>query len=411
MMTEARKINEEEGNIDEDPFPLQAIPKFLLTSKMPRLVGIDTKALNSKLSYEEQNLRRCIHIECSADDAPFIKWLIAKVKILTRLGEDKPIIEIYWGKHVLLTEVLVSGKTSPGEIKNMNKMSQFHGNYSMSMSHDNLMGATNIDTKVVLATCEKKNISIFITLREVLLTLVAYPSDDDKEKEHRLFAEVHQGGNPGDIVTVVYPNTPAAESLIISMNKNLPVILKSILTSQGVSDDVINKLLRNSICPSHVAQMSNFTYDEKTRTLTSLKDNTQDKALEDLFNASWFNKKFNMDVLLNDKKKAKEDCPPAELLFDLDGTRSLKTIHDKPRELGKASEAMKKKSMIAFDVESSSDSSSNKSENDDSSASSSLDLGVNNEAPHPHSAVSGRILLHSMRWILLSHLTMYRIRP
>jgi hypothetical protein len=129
--------------------------------------------------------------------------------------------------------------------------------------------------------------------------------------------------------------------------------------------------------------MSNFTYNEKTRTLTSLKDNTQDKALEDLFNASWFNKKFNMDVLLNDKKKAKEDCPPAELLFDLDGTWSLKTIHDKPRELDKASEATKKKSMVAFEVESSSDSSSNKSEKDDSSASSSLDLGVNNEGSTP----------------------------
>jgi hypothetical protein len=39
MMNEARKINEDEGNIDEDPPPLQAIPKFILTSKMPRLVG------------------------------------------------------------------------------------------------------------------------------------------------------------------------------------------------------------------------------------------------------------------------------------------------------------------------------------------------------------------------------------
>jgi hypothetical protein len=117
MMIEARKINEDEGNFDEDPLPGQAIPKFILTSKMPRLLGFDTKKLNSQLSYEEQNLRRCIHIECSADDATFIKWLIAKVKTLTRLGEDRPIIEIYWGKHVLLTEVLVSGKTSPGEIK------------------------------------------------------------------------------------------------------------------------------------------------------------------------------------------------------------------------------------------------------------------------------------------------------
>jgi hypothetical protein len=90
-----------------------------------------------------------------------------------------------------------------------------------------------------------------------------------------------------------------------------------------------------------------------------------------------------MDVLLNDKKKAKEDCPPAELLFDLDGVQSLKTIHDKPNKLDKASNATKKKSMVAFDVESSSDSSSNKSEKDDSSASSSLDLGVNNEGSTP----------------------------
>jgi hypothetical protein len=129
--------------------------------------------------------------------------------------------------------------------------------------------------------------------------------------------------------------------------------------------------------------MSNYTYDEKTRTLISLKDNTQDKALEELFNAPWFNKKFNMDVLLNDKKKAKEDCPPPELLFDLDGTRSLKTIHDKPRELNKASGATKKKSMFDDDVESSSDSSSNKSEKDDTSTSSNMDCGVNTEGSTP----------------------------
>jgi hypothetical protein len=245
------------------------------------------------------------------------------------------------------------------------------------MCHDNLVGTSNIDTMVVLATCEEKNLSIYISLREVLLTLVAYPSDDDKEKEHRLFAEVHQGGNPGDIVTVVYPNTPAAESLIMSINKNLAIILKSILIAQGDSSNAINDLLRTSICPSHVAQMSNFTYDEKTRTLTSLKDNSQDKALEDLARAPWFQHKFNMDVLLNDKKKAKEDCPPPELLFDLDGVRSLKTIHDKPCELDKTSNATKKKSTIAFEVDSSSSSSSNKSEKDDSSASSSLAIGVN----------------------------------
>jgi hypothetical protein len=166
------------------------------------------------------------------------------------------------------------------------------------------------------------------------------------------------------------------------MNKNLAVILKNILIAQGVLSNAINDLLRTSICPSHVAQMSNFTYDEKARTLTSLKDNSQDKALEDLARAPWFQHKFDMDVLLNDKKKAK-DCPPPELLFDLDGVWSLKTIHDKPRKLDKTSDATKKKSTIAFEVDSLSSSSSNKSEKDDSSASSSLAIGVNNEGSTP----------------------------
>ena len=382
MMEEVRKINEDEG-IHNDPFPFRDIPNFTLSSKSPRLTGIDTKSLNSKLSYEELNHRRCIHIECAAKDACHIRWLVSKLKTLTRLEEEKTVIEIFWGKHVLLTEVLEAGKTTPGEIKNMNKMSQFHGNYSTSMCHDNLVGASNLDYKVVLFHCDEKNLTLYITLREVLLTLVAYPSDDDKEKEHRLFAEVHQGGNPGDIVTVVYPNTPAAESLVINMNKNFAVILKSILIAQGIKSDVINELLRTSVCPTHVAQMSNFTYNEKSRTLTSLKDNTQDKALEELAKAPWFQNKFDMNVLLNDKKKAKEDGPPPELLFNIDGERSLKTIHDKPREPNIGKEATKKKSKIVFDVDSSSSSASNKSESDDSSARSSLTGGASKEGSTP----------------------------
>lgn len=157
----------------------------------------------------------------------------------------------------------------------------------------------------------------------------AYPSDDATMNEHRLFAEVHQGGNPGDCVSVITPNAPEAENLIVYMNKNFAVILKSILTAQGVNDEAINNLLRTRVRPSHVAQMNNYTYDEKTRTLTSLKDDTQEKALEDFASAPWFNPKFNINLVLNDKKKSNEDRPPPKLLFDLDGDRSLATIYDK----------------------------------------------------------------------------------
>jgi hypothetical protein len=136
MMVEVRTINCEEGNTD-DPFPNHPVPSFSLSTKQPRLMGLNTKAYE-KLSYEEQNHRRAIHIECADKDANFIRWLINKMKTLCRFGEDKPLIVAMWGKHVLVSEVLESGKTSPGEIKNMNKMAQYHANYSTSMSQDTL---------------------------------------------------------------------------------------------------------------------------------------------------------------------------------------------------------------------------------------------------------------------------------
>ena len=87
--------------------------------------------------------------------------------------------------------------------------------------------------------------------------------------QNLLFAEVHQGGNPGDGVSIVTPNTPEAENLIVAMNKNFAVILKSILTAQGIKEEAINNLLCTSVCPSHVAhQMNNYTYNEKKKILT-----------------------------------------------------------------------------------------------------------------------------------------------
>lgn len=398
MMDEVRKINRDEGNSD-DPFPNDPTPSFSLSTKQPRLTGLNTKAYE-KLSYEEQNHRRAIHIECADKDANFIRWLINKVKTLCRFGEDKPLIVAMWGKHVLVSEVLEAGKTSPGEIKNMNKMAQYHANYSTSMSQDSLKGVTNLDERVVLVSNKESGLELSISLRDALLNWVAYPSDDAMEKEHRLFAEVHQGGNPGDGVSVVAPNTSAAESLIYHMNKNFAVILKAILIAQGLKEETINKLLKASVCPTHIAQMSNYKYDEKTRTLTSLKDDSQEKVLEEFAKAPWFDKKFNIDALLNDKKKSKQNRPPPELLYNLDGDRSLATIHDNRRldtatsdskKKHTATPNTKKKSSIAFDLASDSSSnksvvsvsSSDKSENNSSSSNSSMDEDDNSEGSTP----------------------------
>ena len=151
--------------------------------------------------------------------------------------------------------------------------------------------------------------------------------------------------------------------------------------------------------------MNNYKYDEKTRTLTSLKDDSQEKVLEEFAKAPWFDKKFNIDVLLNDKKKLKEDRPPPELLYNLDGDRSLATIHDRNRKSNTATSDPKKKhtatpdpkikSSIAFDVASDSSSksvvsvsSSKKSVSDSSSSRSSIEEDDNNEGSTPSHSIA-----------------------
>jgi hypothetical protein len=53
-------------------------------------------------------------------------------------------------------------------------MAKYHGNSSSLMSKDNLKGVTNLDTKVVLAHNKELGVTLNITLREALLTMVAY---------------------------------------------------------------------------------------------------------------------------------------------------------------------------------------------------------------------------------------------
>lgn len=195
MMKEVRYINYVENYFDNTHPLSDDILPFSLTIKQPCLTGLNTKVY-SKMSYKKQNHCFAIHIECSDKEADNLWWLISKMKNLTWFGKDKPLIQVVWGKFVLVSEVLVSGKTSPGEIKIMNKMA-------------------SLDTKVVLLAKEDLSLTLHVTLREALLTWFAYPSDNVKEKEHCLFAEVQQGGNPGDCVSVFTPNTPEVENLIV----------------------------------------------------------------------------------------------------------------------------------------------------------------------------------------------------
>jgi len=195
------------------------------------------------------------------------------------------------------------------------------------------------------------------------------------DKEQRLFAEIHQSKSPGARVSVVIPNTSEVEKMMINLNKNFPTVLTDILQSQGLPSAFIVDIIKAGVCQVQVANMCNCTYDAKTKTLTTDLEDKMEKACSTMANAAWFKDSFDLSAL---QKKGKKTAPPPEMMFDIDGARSLKTIHEK----GKS---------IAFDI-ASEQSSSSSNTNSSNSSSDSLELMSLNsdEASTPSSTMKKR---------------------
>ena len=75
--------------------------------------------------------------------------------------------------------------------------------------------------------------------------LYKYVNMDDG---HSLIAEAHQRGHMGSVDTVI-PSTPEAETMVETMNKQLPAYLTFYLDDLGTDKDFIRKLLIRACCP------------------------------------------------------------------------------------------------------------------------------------------------------------------
>jgi hypothetical protein len=89
------------------------------------------------------------------------------------------------------------------------------------------------------------------------------------------------------------------------------------------------ELFRQSCCQTMISEIQSTSWDSKTGTLTTEKELAQDKTIADLEKAAWFKDAFS-DLNLNQSLKGmKQPAPPPEALFDLDGERPIKTIHER----------------------------------------------------------------------------------
>ena len=90
-----------------------------------------------------------------------------------------------------------------------------HSNYHASMVAKGLSGILDVDKKVdITSDSDPTEKAREMSLRGVLYNL-------KMQDGHALFGEIHQGG-PMMNVDVVVGNTPAAETMVETMNKKVP---------------------------------------------------------------------------------------------------------------------------------------------------------------------------------------------
>ena len=143
---------------------------------------------------------------------------------------------------------------------------------------------------------------------------------------HQLIAEVHQASLLVGPVHIVFPNSPEAERMVIMMNKNLPAYVGHVLKDQGLPDSYLLELVKRLCCLVMVVEINQCHWNPDSGTLTTKQDAETAKNEEDLEKASWFKDAF-ADLGIAAKGGAlKKQAPPPEMLFDLDGDRSIKTM-------------------------------------------------------------------------------------
>ena len=91
------------------------------------------------------------------------------------------------------------------------------------------------------------------------------------------------------------------------------------------TEDIIKQLLQKSCDTSLVAQISQCKWNRGDRTLTTPEEERKSKAVKALESAAWFKDEFGL------LKRGPKPMPaiPLEEQFNLDGSSSIKTIHDR----------------------------------------------------------------------------------
>jgi hypothetical protein len=287
----------------------ESLPPMNLRVQNALLRGQEVTACN-RLSHQAQQARKSWHLEVDSMYA-------AKMKALIQSAKTYGCVEEMWGPHAHLSEVTDATSTAR-EAKRQVDVAQSHTNYQLSMVAEELVGVVNLDEPIAILHPESEKEVGQLSLRTALLNYLKM------QDGHPMIAEVHQE----DICKpthIIVPQTEEAERMVGMMNKNLPAFLYYMLLEIGFTEDIVSKLLRTSCETSLVAQISQCKWHAGTRTLTTPEEERKSKAVKALESAAWFKDEFGL--LKKGPKLMMAILLEAQ--FNLDGTSSIKTIHDR----------------------------------------------------------------------------------
>ena len=287
----------------------ETLPPMNLRIQNALLRGQEVTVFN-RLSHIAQLARKSWHLEVDSRHAK-------KMKALIQCAKTYGCVEEMWGYHAHLSEV-TDFSSSPREAKRQVDVAQAHTNYQLSLVIEELSGIVSLDEPQEIHDPETGKMIGVMTLRMVLMNYLKM------EDGHPMIAEAHQE----DICKPTYiivPQTEEAERMVGMMNKNLPAFLHHMLLEIDFTEDISKKLLKASCDTSLVSQIPLCKWDSSSRSLTTPEEERKEKAVKPLESAAWFKDEFG---LLKKGPKPRISLPIDEQ-FNLDGTSSIKTIHDR----------------------------------------------------------------------------------
>ncbi len=236
-------------------------------------------------------------------------------------------MEEFWGRHAHISEVVDKG-SSPSEIKRLIKVAQRHTSYQCTMMLEDITGIVYLNGMAAIKDNNTGNVIRVVSLRTLLLRYLCLSNG------HQLIVEIHQANGVMGPVQAVVPNSPEAEQMIMMMNKNFPAYVGNILRDQGFDETFLWNMFKATCCQTKLAECKSCNWDAEMGMLTTQKEKEQNKTDLDLENAPWFKNAFEGLDLESGPAGNKQQAPPPKALFNLDGKRLVKTIHE--RHIAKA---------------------------------------------------------------------------